>query len=199
MIGIHCKFVLVSALIFTALCAGSLSAQNVSWPAYGGTNGDHYSRLTQINRANAQNLTRAWTYDTGEKGNIETNPLIVGDTLYAYTPTQKVIALDAATGKLKWKFDSGISSTQPARGVAYWTDGKDERIFAGIMNFLYCLDAKTGKPISSFGENGRIDLRKGLREPWQEQSVVLTTPGSIYKDLIIVGGQQSRGPSRASR
>ena len=69
----------------------------------------------------------------------------MGRTLYAYTPTQKVIALDAATGKLKWKFDSGIRGTQPARGVAYWTDGKQGRIFAGVMNFLYCLDAETGQ------------------------------------------------------
>jgi glucose dehydrogenase len=164
-------------------------AQNVPWPAYGGQNGDHYSRLTQINRANVHTLRKAWTFDTGEKGNIEANPIVIGSTLYALTPSAKVIALDAATGKLKWKFDSGIASTQFDRGVAYWTDGKDERIFAGVLNFLYCLDARTGKPIASFAENGRIDLRKGLREPWQEQSVVLTTPGTIYKDLIIVGGR----------
>jgi len=180
---------LARAFVVTVLCCVIAHAQDVPWPAYGGENGDHYSRLTQINRANVHRLRKAWTFDTGEKGNIETNPVIIGDTLYAYTSTQKVIALDAATGKLKWKFDSGIKSTQPARGVAYWSDGKDQRIFAGVMSFLYCLDAKTGKPIESFGENGRIDLRKDLREPWQEQSIVLTTPGSIYKDLIIVGGR----------
>lgn len=166
-----------------------LHAQNVSWPAYGGADGDHYSRLAQINRANVHRLTQAWVYDTGEKGDIQTNPVIIGRTLYAFTPKLKVIALDASTGNLKWKFDSGIASTQPGRGVAYWADGNDERIFAGIMNYLYCLDARTGKPIPSFGENGRIDLRKGLREPWQQQSIALTTPGSIYKDLIIVGGR----------
>ena len=74
------------------------------------------------------------------------------------------------------------------RGVSYWTDGHESRIFAGARNYLYALDAATGKAIPGFGENGRIDLRKGLREPYQEQSVALTTPGSIYKDLIIVGG-----------
>jgi quinoprotein glucose dehydrogenase len=166
-----------------------LKAQNTGWPAYGGVNGDHYSRLTQINRANVHRLEPAWVFETGEKGNIETNPIIIGRTLYAYTPRQKVIALDATTGKLKWKFDSGIASTQPSRGVAYWTNGKDERILAGVMNYLYCLDAKTGRPIPAFGENGRIDLRKGLREPWQRQSIALTSPVAIYQNLIIVGGR----------
>ncbi len=178
-------------VVFSLAVAGgrTLLAQNASWPAYGGAGGDHYSRLKQIDRANVHELTRAWVFDTGEKGDIETNPIIIDSTLYAYTPSQKVIALDAATGKLKWKFDSGVVSTQPARGVAYWTDGKDQRIFAGVMNYLYCLDARTGRPIPSFGENGRIDLRKGLREPWEEQSIALTSPGSVYKDLIIVGGR----------
>ena len=177
------------ALTLATLGSGTLKAQNAGWPAYGGANSDHYSRLTQINRANVHRLKPAWTFDTGEKGDIETNPIVIGRTLYAYTPHGKVIALDAATGTLKWKFDSGIKSTQPARGVAYWSDGKHERIFAGVMNYLYCLDAGTGQPIPGFGENGRIDLRKGLREPWEKQSIALTTPGSIYKDLIIVGGR----------
>lgn len=168
----------------------SASTKQADWSAYnGGIDGDHYSPLVQINRGNVKHLSQAWVFDTGERGGIQTNPLVVGGTLYAFTPTQKVIALDAATGQLKWKFDSGAGGTQPARGFAYWTGGGEARLFAGIMNFLYCLDPATGKPIPSFGENGRIDLRKGLREPWQEQSIVLTTPGIIYKDLIIVGGR----------
>jgi quinoprotein glucose dehydrogenase len=114
-----------------------------------GSDGDHYSPLTQINRANVKRLKVAWSFDTGEKGGLQDNPLIVGRTLYAYTPTQKVVALDAATGALKWKFDSGVGRQQPARGMAYWTDGKEERIFAGVMNFLYCLDAETGRPVAS--------------------------------------------------
>jgi glucose dehydrogenase len=73
--------------------------------------------------------------------------------------------------------------------MSYWTDGHQGRILAGIMNFLYCLDAETGKPIESFGEQGRIDLRKELRGDFERQSVVLTTPGVIYKDMIIVGGR----------
>jgi quinoprotein glucose dehydrogenase len=170
-----------------AVCAGQSAAD---WPAYnGGVDRDHYSRLAQINRANVKRLKVAWSFDTGEKGGIQDNPLIVGRTLYAYTPTQKVVALDAATGELKWKFDSGIRGTQPARGMAYWSDGKQARIFAGVMNFLYCLDAATGQPVTEFGESGRVDLRKELRGDFEQQSIVLTTPGIIYKDLIIVGGR----------
>ena len=180
-------------LINLAEVAGAQSS--VGWAVYnGGKDGDHYSRLTQINRANVKKLRVAWRFDTGEKGGIQDNPLIVGRTLYAYTPTQKIVALDAATGAVRWKFDSGVGGTQPARGMAYWTDGKQGRILAGVMNFLYCLDAETGKPVASFGEAGRIDLRKGLGRDggdgdFEHQSIVLTTPGILYKDLIIVGGR----------
>ncbi|HUB29923.1 MAG TPA: c-type cytochrome [Terracidiphilus sp.] len=181
---------IASVLLGLLLPLVAAAQANVDWPAYnGGVDGDHYSRLTQINRANVHRLRVAWTYDTGEKGQIQTNPLIIGRTLYAYTPSQKVIALDAATGALKWKFDSGINGTQPARGLATWTDGRERRLFAGIMNFLYCLDAATGKPIASFGDHGRVDLRKDLGRPFESQSIALTTPGVVYKDLIIVGGR----------
>ena len=158
------------------------------WPAYGGRDGTHYSSLSQINRDNVKNLAMAWKYDTGETGGIEASPIVVGNVLYATTPHRGVIALDAATGKLMWKFDFGLPGFVLTRGVSYWTDGHQGRILAGARNYLYALDATTGKVIPSFGEDGRVDLRKGLREPYEGQSVALTTPGSIYKDLIIVGG-----------
>ena len=164
--------------------------KNLDWPAYnGGVNGDHYSPLKQIDRANVHRMRVAWQFDTGEKGQLQTNPLIVGRTLYGYTPTEKIIALDAATGQLKWKFDPRIQGTQPGRGFGYWTDGNQSLLFTGIMNFLYCLDPQTGKLVASFGENGRVDLRKGLGREFETQSVVLTSPGVVYKDLIIVGGR----------
>jgi quinoprotein glucose dehydrogenase len=184
----HAKRLVLALVSGLVLCAASVAQDD--WPVYnGGKDGDHYSRLKQINRANVGRLKEAWRFDTGEKGGIQDNPLVVGRTLYAYTPTQKIVALDAATGTLKWKFDSGVGGTQPARGMVYWAEGKHGRIFAGVMNFLYCLDAETGKPVASFGEAGRIDLRKGLRGEFERQSIVLTTPGIIYKDLIIVGGR----------
>ena len=199
MMKLTCR-VLVSIGLFAAYCGvapGQSAAPTTDhdWPAYnGGRDGDHYSALKQIDRGNVSQLQVAWQFDTGEKGGMQSNPLIVGRVLYAYTPSQKVVALDAVTGKLLWKFDSGIAGTQPNRGVAYWTDGRQGRVLAGVMNYLYALDAATGRPIASFGEGGRIDLRKGLRvgakgDDFEQQSVVLTTPGLVYKDLIVVGGR----------
>jgi len=117
------------------------------WPAWdGGPENMHYSPLTQINRSNVKKLGVTWKFDTGEQGGLQTSPLIVGDVLYGITPTQKIFALEAATGKLLWKFDSGINGTQPDRGLAFWSSGKDRRILAGVMNFVYALDAGTGSP-----------------------------------------------------
>ena len=69
--------------------------------------------LAEINRSNVKDLKVAWSFDTGEKGGLQTNPIIVDGVLYGITPTQKIFALDAATGKLLWKFDSGVPGTQP--------------------------------------------------------------------------------------
>jgi glucose dehydrogenase len=163
------------------------------WPAYGGApESNHYSKLAQINRSNVKRLEVAWAFDTGEEGGLQSCPLIVGGVLYGISPTQKIFALDASTGKFLWTFNSGIRGTQPNRGLAYRTDGTDKRILAGVMNFLYALDAAAGKPVASFGNQGRIDLRENLgREPASAQSIYLTSPGIIYKDLIIVGGRNS--------
>jgi quinoprotein glucose dehydrogenase len=161
-----------------------------NWPAYGGAAENmHYSGLAQINRTNVKELAVAWSFDTGEQGGLQTSPIIVDGTLYGITPAQKVFALDAATGNLLWKFDSGIKGTQPDRGLAYWSSEKDQRILVGVMNFLYALEAATGKPIEAFGKEGRIDLRRDLGRTAERQSVVLTSPGIVYKDVIIVGGR----------
>ena len=163
------------------------------WTSYGGSPANnHYSPLAQINRTNVRQLAVAWSFDTQEEGGLQTTPIVVNGVLYGITPSQKILALDAATGNLLWKFDSGIRGTQPDRGLAYWpgdANGK-ARILVGVMNFLYALDALTGKPIEGFGDNGRVDLRENLgREPASEQSIVMTSPGAVYKDLIIVGGR----------
>ncbi|MBV8894079.1 MAG: PQQ-binding-like beta-propeller repeat protein, partial [Acidobacteria bacterium] len=185
-----CALAMVPIIATRAQHQESAPAADQDWPVWGGApDNDHYSPLAQINRSNVKQLEVAWTFDTGEKGGLQTSPLIVGGKLYAISPTQKIFALDAATGEPLWTFDSAIKGMQPDRGLAYWSDGAEKRILVGIMNFLYALDATTGKPIASFGKDGRVDLQEDLgREPrWQ--SIALTSPGIVYKDFIIVGGR----------
>jgi glucose dehydrogenase len=174
----------------TAGRAQDAAKSGSDWTMIGGVPGNsHYSSLKQINRSNVATLKEAWRFETGQSGGLETTPIAVDGVLYAFTPTQQVIALDGATGKLLWKFDSTLKGTAPDRGVTYWTDGKEKRLFAGITNFIYALDPATGKPIGGFGTNGRIDLRENLGRDFESVSVALTSPGVIYKNLLIVGGR----------
>jgi len=161
------------------------------WPAYGGNpEGTRYSPLRQITRANVARLEVAWSYDTADgAGDPQTQPIVVAGVLYGLTPRHKTIALDAATGKLLWQFNSGVTGRGANRGLVYWASGTDRRIFTAVQSYVYALDASTGKPIPGFGNDGRIDLREGLGRDPQKQSIVLTTPGIIYKDLLIVGGR----------
>lgn len=172
----------------TAELARTSSGTVLDWPAYNGqAAGDHYSVLTQINQSNVHQLKVAWKFDTHEEGGLQTNPLVVGRVLYAYTPSQKVLALDGTTGRLIWTFSAG-PGYQPTRGLSYWTDGKTSILFAGALSFLYALDPATGKPIQAFGEDGKIDLRKGLTSgDYSHEFLAMTSPGVIFKDMIIVG------------
>ncbi len=183
-------FVFVSSRKAGARPQAITAAAAQEWAVWNGSPENlHYSSLALINRSNVKHLQLAWSYDTGEKGGMQTSPLVVGRVLYGISPTQKIFAVDATNGKLLWNFDSGIKGLQPDRGLAYWSSGDDKRILVGVMNFLYALDADTGKPIPTFGANGRVDLQENLgREP-RYQSIALTSPGIIYKDLIIVGGR----------
>ena len=180
--------------LFLLVQAQRPTASNwTGWAVYGGgPDNIRYSSLKQINRENVHRLKVVWTYDSADgPGDPQTQPIVVGGELYGITPKHKVIALDAATGKLLWRFDSGIAGRGANRGVTYWTDGREQRIFAAVQSYVYALDATTGKPVPSFGQDGRIDLREGLGRDPQKISIVLTTPGIIYKDLLIVGGRLS--------
>src|SRR5580658_3902958 len=176
LLGLCGEFAVTSLLFFAVLAVFARAAQaprqslpssasevTSDWPAYGGVpENTRYSSLAQINRKNVKELSVAWSFDTGEQGGLQTSPIIVDGKLFGITPTQKIFALDAGTGKLLWKFDSGIKGTQPDRGLAYWSSENEKRVLVGVMNFLYALDAGTGKPIATFGTDGRIDLRGDL-------------------------------------
>ena len=172
------------------LCVGALFAQT-DWPAYGGdSHQTRYSTLKQIDRSNVSKLEVAWQYDTADgTGDPQTQPIVVHGVLYGVTPRHKIFAVDAATGKELWRFDSGTPQRGANRGVVYWESGEDRRILAGVKDHIYALDARTGKVIPTFGVDGAIDLREGLGREAAKQSYVLTTPGIIYKDLVIVGGR----------
>jgi len=168
------------------------AAPNREWPAYGGNpEGTRYSPLKQIDRSNVGRLRLAWTYETPGSG-LQTNPIVVHGVLYGNTPGGHVIALDGATGKLVWSWDSH-NAAQKVRGMTYWAEGADQRIFAGAGRYVYALNAITGEAISSFGKDGRIDLHQDIGRDPETQSVTLTSPGVIYKDLLIVGGRESEG------
>jgi quinoprotein glucose dehydrogenase len=146
--------------------------------------------LTGQLTAATEPVPATWQYDTGEgRGDAQTEPIVIDGVLYGITPKHRIVALNAATGALTWKFDSGLAGRGPNRGLTYWSDGSEKRILVGILSFLYALDAKTGRPVESFGKGGRIDLRQGLGRDPATVSIILTTPGIIYKDLIIVGGR----------
>ncbi len=168
--------------------ASKQSGKDADWAIYGGNHeGQRYSPLTQINRGNVKNLKVAWTFDTGETGGLQTHPLVVDGTLFAYTPSQQVIALNAATGKEQWHFDSGIKSGQPDRGLAMYYNGRQKILFANTLYALWALDPDTGKPVETFGSNGKIDLRDGLGPESPAGTIALTTPGTLYNDVIIIG------------
>lgn len=182
---------LVAALALAALInplAGA-QARHTDWPVNGGAGNIRYSPLTQITRDNVARLQVAWTYDSHDAfkdSEMQSNPIVVDGVLYATTPTMQVAAVDAATGREVWKFDpsggAGARTRFRHRGVAVHAD----RVFVTYRNFLFALDRRTGRPIPSFGNSGRIDLRQGLGKPAEGLSVSASTPGVIFEDLIIL-------------
>jgi quinoprotein glucose dehydrogenase len=165
------------------------------WRAY--LNEGQHSPLAQIDRANVRALRIAWEYAAGGAGSgtqIQTNPLVVNGVLYGASPALRAFALDAATGAELWSFDPAARERPglaPSRGFAFWADGDDERVFFGAGVHLWALSARTGEPIASFGDAGRVDLRDGLGREADEQWVAATTPPAIYRDLVLVGGRVS--------
>jgi len=188
----------ISVSLLVLLCAISCSDSKPSstagagdnWASYfGDSGGTHYSTLEQITRENVSQLKEAWRYETPDGGRVQTTPLIIDGTMYVVSPLQKVIALDAATGKQKWIFDSDIGVSAAVRGLTWWSDGKESRIFSTVSNYIYAINPADGTTFANFGDNGRIDLRKNLLNAPEDNTFNATSPGAIYKDLLILGGR----------
>lgn len=166
-----------------------------AWREYlGGPHRNHYSSLQQVNRSNVSRLKVAWIYCTHDKGAMETNPIIIGDTLYGMTAGGQPFAINAATGKEYWqRKGTKFNGLSISRGLAYWAKGKDKRILFTHGHWLYALDATTGEVIPSFGHAGRTSLKTGLLKAAQNKMVISTSPGTVYKDLIIMPLRVSEG------
>ncbi|MEQ1796493.1 MAG: PQQ-binding-like beta-propeller repeat protein [Lacibacter sp.] len=204
--------VLFSVCIFIS-CTSNSSGKYEGWEVYGGSKyNTHYSSLTDIDTGNVSQLQIAWTYHTGDADTmtqIQVNPIIVNGILYGVSPKLKLFAVDAATGKEKWVFNPVDTSTAAikgrgyfmfnvCRGVTYYTDGKkDQKIFFAANSQLFCVDANNGKPVSSFGDSGKIDLHNDLGRDVKDLYIATTSPGIIYKDMIIIGSRVAEDAAAA--
>jgi len=188
-------------MVLASLTVG-LAAGPREWTTYGGDPaGTKYSALDQINRSNVTRLKPAWVFHCDDMrqqpaSTIECNPIVVDGVMYVTTPGLKVLALDAATGAQRWAFDpwEGRGGRGVNRGVTWWSEGTEKRIFFAAGTYLYSLDAATGKPVTDFGANGRVDLREGLDRDVYFLFVTATSPGIVYQDLLILGSVVGEGP-----
>lgn len=174
-------------------------APDSEWTEYlGGPDRNHYSNLSQINTKNVRELKVAWEFHSADSGQVQCNPIIIDGVLYGITASNHAFALDAASGKQIWRFtQTGTNTFNTNRGVTYWADGEDKRIIYAYGSWLYALDARTGKTISSFGTDGRVSLKEGLGEPAREKFVISNTPGTLFEDLIMMPLRVSEGADAA--
>ena len=210
--------VLVACLIVTPATAQT-GALDGEWRSYGGDAGHtKYSPLDQIDASNVQNLQIEWTWTSvdeelkqrnemiRERGSFrsyayEVTPLMVDGVLYTTTSLGQIAAIDPATGETLWSFDPVLYlEGRPAvhgfmtRGLAYWTDGEQERLFyAAGRVFLLSIDAKTGKPDPEFGNAGRVDLKRGLGRIIDPSQYTVSSPPLVIGDVVIVGSAMTEG------
>ncbi len=205
---------IVTCLVFAV---GALAQSD--WPVYGhDAGGQRFSPLRQINIGNVSHLQQAWTYHTGEKPPVsgprgqrqtafETTPLAIDGVLYLSTPANRIVALDAATGRELWKFDPQANSNgelkyRAHRGVAYWPGAKNmpPRILFGTLDGrLIALNAQTGVKVAGFGREGEVDLRAGVADKFPDAVYAETSPPAIWKDLAITGAEVPESPGRGPR
>ena len=194
----------------SALSAVKPPTPKTEWRSYGGDPGGmRYSPLKQINRGNVAKLERAWTYHHGELVTkpgerlpaFQSTPIVVDGILYFSTPSNRIIALDADSGRELWTFDPQAGTSKRTysahRGVAYWSsaDRRDRRILFGTFDArLIALDAITGKPCIGFGQNGVVNLKEGMTDHFPKSDYGTSSPPAIYKDIAIIGSRVPEGP-----
>lgn len=196
------------------------------WAAYGRSQaGQRYSPLTQINRDNVSQLQQAWVFHTGDvptkRWGAETTPLKVGDSLYLCSARNQVIALDASTGKQRWRYDpkvkdEAIPYTAACRGVSYYevptaapaaNDAAASqaatapalcrtRVIEGTLDGrLIALDARTGTPCADFGTHGQVDITVGMGET-PPGYISINSPPAIVRGVVVIGHQVLDGQKR---
>ena len=203
---------ILAAVTQIAVCEDKKS--DGQWRYYGGDAGStKYAPLDQITRDNAGKLQVAWSWDSPDlplqKENralgsfaYEATPLMVGGVLYTSTSLSQVAAIDPQTGKTLWVFNpEAYKAGRPTnlgfvhRGVAYWTDGGQERLYLAAHDaFLYAIDAKTGKAVSEFGEGGRVNLAEAIPLAINSRNYTMTSPPVICRNVVICGSSISDGP-----
>ena len=169
------------------------------WKHYLGDPGrSHYSQLSEFTSKNIKSLKVAWEYESMDYGQMQMNPIVVDTLLYGVSSALKVFALDARSGEEVWVFGDTLKTLfSTSRGVSYWESGNDRRIFYTKGSNLWALNAYTGQPIPSFGNGGKIDLRSGLPASARDKFVISSTPGTTFKNLIIMPLRLSEGVGAA--
>ena len=206
------RWICFVALVFLAgSSSAQYGAQNGQWRAYSGDKGStKYSDLDQINRENVGDLAVAWRWrfpdndtEKGAHGDMKVTPLVVDGVMYTGSMYQIVSAIDAKTGDTIWSFDPEMwKGPRPgqlgynARGIAYWTDGEgDERIILATQpNYMYAIDAKTGKLCEDFADAGKLDLLPLYRRQVRRTAVWAISPAIVVGDTIVIGRAINDGP-----
>jgi quinoprotein glucose dehydrogenase len=199
------SFILLSVVFQACKDPAALSGNDYKgWGAYAGSkDGARYSASEVINLQNVAKLKQAWVYtsndrDTANRTQNQCNPIMVDGVLYGSTPKLKLFSLNAVTGQQNWLFDPASVDTTAKfnpmfyykvnRGVVYWqdADGNNKRLFYNVGNKVYCIDAEKGTPVTSFGNGGYLDMTENVGREIHS-FVASTTPGIIYKDVLIMG------------
>ncbi len=179
------------AAVLLSLPSLACAQQRADWPVYGGrAESPRYTTLSQITKENVAKLQVAWTYETHDEfpgSEMQANPIIIDGVLYATSPKLRVFALDAATGKELWSFDPNKFDNRPGRYRHRGVTVSGDRLFVTHRNWLWSLNRHTGRPILTFGDSGRVDLREGLGRPAQSLSVSASSPGVVFDGMLLIG------------